>query len=216
MLVGKSNGHRIVYEFVSGRDTRSGMNVIAATPMLWKDERIVATFPQTWLRLTGLEADLLDHGIGGYPTVDGEVALFNPGKRPGTLFVTNMRLVFLRRSEDWPKKYHAYKNRTFEQTLDRVFLSGHDLVALLEELRYDQAGRWNSRPSKEHILDYAGIEFCEILLDEISGLERSRFGGYAFIDAKQRKYRLRLDREPFTAVEGQLKNAKGSDESRSA
>jgi hypothetical protein len=170
MRIGGTDGFGDVYTFTSKRSSRFSATTIAATPIIRGGETMVAAFPRVFLRIKGAEAGIFDSGDGGYPgDCRGGVYRFEPGIRQGTLYITNRRIIFLRRRVDWKDGYQTFKRLA------------------------------RRRPSAEfmlqNILACGAIEFCEILLEDIQQMHTGIFGLKILIETQGRVYALRLTRK---------------------
>jgi hypothetical protein len=184
MRVGGSDGYGDVFVFTARRNKSGGATTIAVTPKLTGGEAMVAVFPGEVLRIKGAGASLFAKGVGGYPgkSADGAV-MFVPRLKPGTLFVTSRRIVFLRRRNDWKMGFMA-------------FIRG------LKEMDAPDGA-----PSEA--LACGGIEYCEIALEDIKRLDRDLLGGRLRLETRGREYVVRLTRKQSEMISG-LVGVKGS------
>ena len=159
------------------------------------NESIEDVFPNVILRIKGAGAWPLASGIGGYPGRDNNGAvLFVPKLKEGTLFITNQRIVFLRRKLDWKDGYLAFKEARF-------------LGSAPNEARkrgYMKFNAWwegeTPNGSLLRALACGGLEYCEILPDDIARLERGILGSKVRIETLGKAYCLRLTRKQADAV----------------
>ena len=138
-------------------------------------ESIIATFPRVFLRIKGADAGLFSSGSGGYPgTGERKVIPFIPKLREGSLFVTDRRIVYIRRQIDWRTGFLAYVKGA--RVTDAPAGAPGDVLAC------------------------GAIEYCEIYRDDIERLERGLFGGKLGLDARGRRYVVRLTKRQADAV----------------
>lgn len=164
-----------MFVFTARRNPQGGATTIAVTPKLSDGETLVAVFPREVLRIKGAGAGLFAKGVGGYPgkSADGAV-MFVPRLKPGTLFVTNRRMVFLRRRNDWRAGFMAFIRGPREM------------------------GAPDGAPSEA--LACGGIEYCEMALEDIKRLDRDPFGGRLRLETRGREYVVRLTRKQSEVV----------------
>ncbi len=172
MKVGSGNGYDDVFELIEERDKATGSKIFAAVPKLADDEKIVATFPEILFKIRGGYAGSFERGEGGYRDSSGSVYGFNPYARPGTLFVTTRRIMFIRRKWGWKDGYLAFRRAISIGALDEV----------------------------ERALLCGGIEYFDIPLEEIKGQRSTVLGGYLWISAGDVRYRVHLGRKELACI----------------
>lgn len=183
MRAGGADGYGEVYGFTATRDRKSGATTIAVTPKLQSDETLVAKFPETKLRIRGEHAGVIASSAGGYPgNEEGKTVFFVPEAKEGTLYVTDRRILFLRRGIDWKAGYLAYKEGAIPTDAP------------------------SNAPSR--VLACAGLEYFEIGLEDIVGLDAGFFGGSLRLEEHGRTFRLDLTRKQLRAIQGTLKALK--------
>jgi len=158
-------------------------------------ESVIATFPGAVLRLKGADANLLADGAGGYPGRSGrKVVRFSPRLKEGSLFVTNRRILFLRRSHGWKEGYTAFREAI---RLDTSLRGG-------ASIRVKYAEPWMESFATNlplmGMLHCAGLEYCEIPLEEIVSLQRTFTGGRIRIESDGRAYSLSLTKGQAESV----------------
>ncbi len=179
--MGGADGYGSLFIFIAKRDPFTDATTVAVTPKLQDGERIVNVFPGTWFRISGEIAGPLASGAGGYPGPgEDSSTYFDPTARKGTLFVTDRRLLYLRRKFDWKGGYLAYRD-------------------------HDRA-RNCPKDAPERALGCAGLEYFEIPLGDVKSVNRGVFRGSLLIMHQDRSYTLRLPGKQLRAIVGALGN----------
>jgi hypothetical protein len=150
--------------------------ICAGDIILEGGEKLVAVLPDTRIGLMiGWKSVGRDDK---YPSMHGAMAPFHSYDGPGSLYITDRRIVFLRR----PDLNEIRGNR-----------SGEDM------------GVGSDLARAHSILSANGLEYCEIRFEDIADFKEKKAGTRLYLSAGGQQYHLSLAKEEASALVPLLK-----------
>jgi hypothetical protein len=177
MRVGGQDGRESVYKVVMKPDFQDLTAIFAGDIILERGESLKAVVPDmSFSLLAGWRRFLIGKfGI----TMNGELIPFTDESGTGSLYITDRRLLFLRRP-DLRSLYKHYTNANSSPP-----------IALL---------KWVGEITKTNSLEY-----CEVRVEDIIRYKEHREGGTLYIDLGTDKFHLFLGEESWQIVGPMLK-----------
>ncbi|MCJ7464746.1 MAG: hypothetical protein MUO81_08410 [Thermoplasmata archaeon] len=176
MRVGNIDGNGVIYRVLSRGDPKGVATIYAGDIILEGGERLVAVLRDTRLGLMiGWKSVGRDDK---YPSIHGDMTPFHSYDGPGSLYITDRRIVFLRR----PDLKEIRGNR-----------SGEDM------------GVGSDLARARSILSANGLEYCEIKFEDIADFKEKRGGTRLYLSAGGQQYHVSLDKEEADALVPLLK-----------
>jgi hypothetical protein len=170
MKTGDVDGIDRVYKVVGQMDRAGMMMNFAADLKLEGDEKLVTVFTDTDFPIkTGWGS----WGGGKFPSASGQLTEFYEDDGKGSLFVTDRRIVFLRRPDlELIHKHHSGGGNS----------------------------PWPYMQRAKHIMAAGGLEYFEVSYYDVQFYLRKRWGMYVYMKVERKKYRMTLDNEETSAI----------------
>jgi len=172
MRVGDIDGRDLVYRVIIKQDSRGLTKNYAGDLLFENGEKLSAVFPD--IRI-GLSSKVKKQGVHLFPSSTGSYVQFFDYEGTGSLYITDKRIVFLRRP-DIASIRRAHGQDNYLGPASRVL----------------------------PILSANALEYCEVRLEDISVFKPLLSGSNLNIVARGQRYKLRIGKEETRVLRGVL------------